>query len=487
VATHNGYPALVWFRLDLRLADNPALTAAGKRGGPVIPVFIWAPEEEGDWQPGGASRWWLHQSLKALAADLESHGARLVLRHGPTLDTLRALVRETGAHAVFWNRRYEPALIARDRAVKEALQAEGLEVESFNSALLFEPWTMTNQAGKPFQVFTPFWRHCLGLAEPPPPQAASEHLLDPPRWPKSEPLAALELEPKIDWAAGLRAAWQPGEAGALAALRRFRDRAFADYTEQRNRPDLPGTSRLSPHLHFGELGPRQVWHALKAWATRRGLPEATWRGSQFLAEIGWREFAHHLLFHFPHTPTEPLRLEFARFPWRRNPDGLRAWQRGRTGYPIVDAGMRELWTTGWMHNRVRMIVASFLVKDLLVDWRAGARWFWDTLVDADLASNTLGWQWTAGCGADAAPYFRIFNPVSQGMKFDPSGDYVRRWVPELARLPAEWIHRPWEGPAGVLAGAGVTLDVNYPRPIVSHAIAREVALEALAKVKSKPG
>lgn len=480
----NATCSLVWFRLDLRLTDNPALAAALKRGGPVVPVFIWAPEEEGDWPPGGASRWWLHQSLKALAADLESRGARLVLRRGPTLAALRALVRETGARAVFWNRRYEPALIARDRMVKEALRAGGLEVESFNSALLFEPWTVANRAGKPFQVFTPFWRHCLSLTEPPPPQPAPEYLPVPPRWPESEPLAALELEPKIDWAAGLRAAWQPGEAGALAALRRFLDRAFAGYGEGRNRPDLPGTSRLSPHLHFGELGPRQVWHALKAWAARRGVSDATWRGSQFLAEIGWREFAHHLLFHFPHTPTEPLRPEFARFPWRHNPEGLRAWQRGRTGYPIVDAGMRELWTTGWMHNRVRMIVASFLVKDLLVDWREGARWFWDTLVDADLASNTLGWQWTAGCGADAAPYFRIFNPVSQGAKFDPQGDYVRRWVPELARLPAAWIHQPWAAAPSVLQQAGVELDRDYPRPVVSHAIAREVALEAWAKIKS---
>jgi deoxyribodipyrimidine photo-lyase len=367
--------------------------------------------------------------------------------------------------------------------VKEALRTEGLEVQSFNSALLFEPWTVANQEGKPFQVFTPFWRHCLGLNEPAPPQPAPDALPGPARRPKSEPLAAFELEPKIDWAAGLRAAWQPGEAGAQAALRCFLEAAFTGYAQQRNRPDLPGTSRLSPHLHFGEIGPRQVWHGLKAWAARRGMADAAWRGSQFLAEVGWREFAHHLLFHFPHTPTEPLRPEFARFPWRRHPEGLRAWQRGRTGYPIVDAGMRELWATGWMHNRVRMITASFLVKDLLVDWREGARWFWDTLVDADLASNTLGWQWTAGCGADAAPYFRIFNPVSQGEKFDPQGDYVRRWAPELAGLPAEWIHQPWAAPPEVLARAGVELGRHYPAPVVNHAIAREVALEAWAKIK----
>ncbi len=474
---------LLWFRLDLRLTDNPALEAARQRGGPVVPVFVWAPEEEGDWPPGGASRWWLHRSLAALAGDLETRGARLLIRRGPSLASLRQLARETGADAVYWNRRYEPALIARDTAVKEALRADGLRAESFNSALLFEPWTVTNQTGKPFQVFTPFWRHCLAREDPPAPTPAPRRLPGPARAPRSEPLAALELEPTIDWASGLRAAWQPGEAGAAANLRRFLDHAFEQYGEDRNRPDRPGTSRLSPHLHFGEIGPRQVWQALKRHAAQRGWPVTRWRNTQFLAEIGWREFAYHLLYHFPHTPTRPLRAEFARFPWRKEAAWLRAWQRGRTGYPIVDAGMRELWATGWMHNRVRMITASFLVKDLLVDWCAGARWFWDTLVDADLASNTLGWQWTAGCGADAAPYFRIFNPVTQGQKFDPQGDYVRRWVPELARLPTEWIHRPWEAPDEVLRAGGVELGRTYPRPIVSHAIAREVALEALAKIK----
>ncbi len=474
---------LLWFRLDLRLTDNPALEAARQRGGPVVPVFVWAPEEEGDWPPGGASRWWLHRSLAALAGDLETRGARLLIRRGPSLASLRQLARETGADAVYWNRRYEPALIARDTAVKEALRADGLRAESFNSALLFEPWTVTNQTGQPFQVFTPFWRHCLAREDPPAPTPAPRRLPGPARAPRSEPLAALELEPTIDWASGLRAAWQPGEAGAAANLRRFLDHAFEQYGEDRNRPDRPGTSRLSPHLHFGEIGPRQVWQALKRHAAQRGWPVTRWRNTQFLAEIGWREFAYHLLYHFPHTPTRPLRAEFARFPWRKEAAWLRAWQRGRTGYPIVDAGMRELWATGWMHNRVRMITASFLVKDLLVDWCAGARWFWDTLVDADLASNTLGWQWTAGCGADAAPYFRIFNPVTQGQKFDPQGDYVRRWVPELARLPTEWIHRPWEAPDEVLRAGGVELGRTYPRPIVSHAIAREVALEALAKIK----
>jgi deoxyribodipyrimidine photo-lyase len=476
-------PSLVWFRLDLRLEDNPALNAARERGGPVIPVFVHAPDEDGDWPPGGASRWWLHQSLVSLTGRLEKAGSRLILRRGPSLEALRTLARETGAQAVFWNRRYEPAAIDRDRRLKETLRAEGLATGSTNSALLFEPWNVTNKKGGPFQVFTPFWRHCLSLEEPAQPLAGPRLCPAPDQWPQGESLESFALEPRPNWADGIRSAWQPGEPGALANLRRFCERAFADYSNQRNRPDLEGTSRLSPHLHFGEIGPRQIWHALKTFAKTQGIATRDWRQSQFLAEIGWREFAHHLLYHFPHTPAEPLRPEFARFPWRGHPGWLQAWQRGRTGYPIVDAGMRELWTTGWMHNRVRMIVASFLVKDLLIDWREGARWFWDTLVDADLASNTLGWQWTSGCGADAAPFFRIFNPAIQGQKFDLNGEYVRRWVPELRRLPAERIHQPRATPQENLQLAGCEPDPSYPAPLVSHAIAREVALEALARIK----
>ena len=394
------------------------------------------------------------------------------------------MVRATGAGAVYWNRRYEPAVIARDATIEETLLAKGLAVESFNGALLNEPWTIQNQSAKPFQVFTPFWRHCLAQPDPAGPLPTPKHLSAPAKWPQSVPLDELELEPKISWADGMHAAWQPGEAGATDSLKLFLTKAFDDYSVQRNRPDVTGTSRLSPHLHFGEISPRQVWHGLRRLAAKRGLPVEKWRGSQFLAEVGWREFSHHLLYHFPHTPTEPLRANFKQFPWRKNAVFLKAWQQGRTGYPIVDAGMRELWATGWMHNRVRMIVASFLVKDLLLPWQEGARWFWDTLVDADLAQNTLGWQWTAGCGADAAPYFRVFNPTSQGEKFDPQGDYVRRWCPELSKLPTGYIHAPHEAPVDVLPRPGVEPGRTYPQPIVNHAVAREVALEAFARIKS---
>jgi deoxyribodipyrimidine photo-lyase len=473
-------PTLVWFRNDLRLADNPALQAALKRQSAVIPVFIWAPDEEVPWAPGAATRWWLHQSLEAFAVELQALGSKLILRSGPSLETLQRLIQETGATAVYWNRRYEPAVIARDASVKTALREQGVEAESFNAALLHEPWTIRNKSGKPFQVFTPFWKHCLTLPDPPAPVAAPKQIPAPAHWPGSVALDEFALEPRIKWAESMRAAWKPGLAGARQQLKRFINAAFEHYSAERNRPDLVGTSRLSPHLHFGEISPRQIWSALN----QIGGNSTAWRNSQFLAEVGWREFAHHLLYHFPHTPTEPLREDFKKFPWRNNPAWREAWQRGRTGVPLVDAGMRELWTTGWMHNRIRMVVASFLVKNLLQPWQEGARWFWDTLVDADLAQNTLGWQWTAGCGADAAPYFRVFNPVSQGEKFDPNGDYVRQWVPELARLPAQWIHQPWNAPAAELTRANIVLGKTYPEPMVGLGISREVALEAYARMRA---
>ncbi len=410
--------ALVWFRQDLRLADNPALAAALARGAAVIPVFIWAPGEEGAWPPGAASRWWLHQSLAALAADLAKRGSRLIVRRGPSLQTLRQLIAETGAEAVYWNRRYEPAAIARDRQVQDALRRQGVTAESFNGSLLFEPGSVLNVSGQPFRVFTAFWRACHKARPEEPAKNAPRRLPAPRAWPGSLQLPELELEPKPDWAEGFRKVWQPGERGAMRQLRRFRKQALAEYAAGRDRPDLAGTSRLSPHLHFGEISAGEVWRTVG-------------KGREaYLRQLVWREFAYHLLYHFPGTPNRPLRPEFAKFPWRMRRDWLSAWQRGQTGYPLVDAGMRELWRTGWMHNRVRMVAASFLVKHLLINWQSGATWFWDTLVDADLANNTLGWQWVAGCGADAAPYFRIFNPAIQARKFDPDGAYVRRWVKE---------------------------------------------------------
>jgi len=477
-------PAILWFRIDLRLGDNPALQASIRHGGPVIPVYIHAPDEEKPWQTGAASQWWLHQSLASLDAQLRRHGSRLIVRTGSTLDTLQHLIKETGADAVFWNRRYEPAVIARDAQIKEALRSSGIKAESFNGALLREPWAVKNKSGLPFQVFTPFWKHCLAQDDPLAPLPTPDSIPAPDKSLASLKIKDLELEPKIDWAAGFRPVWQPGEVGAMENLKRFLSHTLENYSDLRNRPDLPGTSRLSPHLHFGEISPRQVWHTVAAFAARHPQLKAGWRESQYLTEIGWREFSHHLLFHFPRTQDEPLRRDFEKFPWREDKKTLSAWQKGLTGYPIVDAGMRELWATGWMHNRVRMIVASFLVKDLLLPWQSGARWFWDTLVDADLAQNTGGWQWSAGCGADAAPYFRIFNPTTQGEKFDPNGDYVRRWCPELSKLPVEYIHQPQAAPPAVLRAAGLELGRTYPKPLVNHAAARDAALAAFAKIRA---
>jgi deoxyribodipyrimidine photo-lyase len=449
----------------------------------VIPVYVFAPGEEEPWAPGAASQWWLHHSLGGLAAELSARGSRLTVRTADdSLVALLGLARECGARRVVWNRRYEPAIIARDRRIKAELRAAGLETGSYNSALLHEPWTVKTKAGGPFQVFTPFWRHCKSLPDPAPPTPAPAAIPAPPQWPSSTPIDALGLKPRLDWAGGLRETWAPGSAAAHAALGRFLADGFDAYGSRRNDPGIVGTSRLSPHLHFGEIGPREIWHATCRFARGQGR-EPGWRDSQFLAELGWREFAYHLLYHFPHTPDLPLRSAYAQFPWKRAEDTAAAWRHGATGYPLVDAGLRELWHTGWMHNRVRMITGSFLVKDLLVNWTVGARWFWDTLVDADLASNTLGWQWVAGCGADAAPFFRIFNPVAQGMKFDPRGDYVRRWVPELARIPDEWIHHPWAAPETVRAAAGVVLGEHYPWPLVDHDIARREALQALTATK----
>ncbi|MBS0206214.1 MAG: deoxyribodipyrimidine photo-lyase [Planctomycetes bacterium] len=475
-------PSIVWLRQDLRLADNPALQAAIDRGGPVIPVFIRSTDEEGPWRPGEASDWWLHQSLQSFAEQLRHVGSRLIVRAGTSLTELLRLVDETKATAVYWNRRYEPAAIARDKTVKAELRRTGLLADSFNGQLLFEPWEICTQQGSPYQVFTAFWRTCLSKPAPAAPVQEPERILSPASWPDSVALESLHLEPTRPWVKGLRDAWQPGTTGARQQLATFLQEAVSDYSTARDFPARIGTSRLSPHLHFGEISPRTIWHAVHDILPSLSA-DGTVSAETYRKELGWREFAHHLLFHFPSTTDQPLRPEFANFPWDDNQSALRAWQRGQTGYPIVDAGMRELWATGWMHNRVRMIVASFLVKDLRLHWRHGAAWFWDTLVDADLAANTLGWQWSAGCGADAAPYFRVFNPSLQSAKFDQDGEYLRTWIPELNKLPTKWSHAPWTAPSQILLNAKVTLGKTYPNPIVDHAQARTLALQAFEHIK----
>lgn len=469
-------PVIVWLRRDLRLADNPALFHAAATGAAVLPVYIHAPEEEGDWTTGAAGRWWLHHSLAALAGALEECGAGLILRSGDSLETLLALARGSGACAVYWNRALEPAPGVRDSRVRHALQGEGIEVREYPADRLFEPDAVRTRAGAPFRVFTPFWKAALGRGLDLKPLPAPPRLPPLPANPATLPLEALALRPATAWDSGLRAAWRPGEAGARERLQETLATVAPAYAGLRDRPDRAGTSCLSPHLHFGEVSPRQVAAALEM--LRVEAPAAAPGALALLRQLGWREFALHLLHHFPETSDSPLDRRYARYPWRETGPALDAWQRGRTGYPLVDAGMRELWTSGWMHNRVRMVAASLLTKNLRIHWLEGARWFWDTLVDADLANNTLGWQWTAGCGADAAPFFRVFNPVRQSERFDPDGVYIRRWVPEIAALPDRWLHAPWTAPGAVQREHGVIIGRDYPAPIVDLRASREEALAA---------
>ncbi|WP_017932642.1 cryptochrome/photolyase family protein [Robiginitomaculum antarcticum] len=461
-------PVILWFRRDLRTADHPALTAAVKSGAPVLCLYI---NHEYAGRPrGGASRWWLNYSLTALAADLKSRGAKLHILSGNPEILIPSVAKDTGARAVHWTRRYAGASIETDKSIKSTLKDDGVDAQSHPGNLLHEPWEVTTKSDDSYyKVFTPYWKACLARGDIDPALPAPEKITG---WDGDidglsvDDLSLLPTAP--DWAGGFDDPWIPGSKGAHKRLAAFLDGPVEDYKTQRNMAaNENGTSGLSPHLAFGEISPREIWHETHKRA------EKTYT---FLSETGWREFSYVLLYHNPKLAEANYKDAFDAFIWDNDARKLKAWQRGQTGYPFVDAGMRQLWATGWMHNRVRMVTASFLIKHLLVDWRKGEDWFWDTLVDADPASNAASWQWVAGSGADASPYFRIFNPFTQGEKFDPDGDYVRRWVPELKHMPAKFIHRPWDAPALVLKEADVKLGGNYPKPIVDHKAAREEAL-----------
>ena len=472
-------PVIVWFRQDLRLADNPALSAAARQGRPILPVYILDDINAGDRRMGAASRWWLHQSLSSLNTSLDG---RLVLLEGDAQKLLPELAATANADTVYWNRCYEPWAITRDTALKEQLLDASVTVKSFNGSLLFDPPNTNKPDGTPYRVFTPFYRRgCLenGILPRKPlskPKGLRFHAVD-----SGLTLDALGLLPEINWYAEIADTWEPGEQGAKKRLKDFLASGIKDYKEGRNRPDQENVSRLSPHLHFGEISPNQAWYAVDDSGTGLDLDK---QADCFLSELGWREFSYNLLYNQPELPTRNLQRKFDRFPWRDDAKALDQWQRGQTGYPIVDAGMRELWRTGYMHNRVRMIVGSFLVKNLMLHWHHGERWFWDTLLDADLANNSASWQWIAGCGADAAPYFRIFNPVTQGKRFDPDGVYVRRYVPEIADLPDKFIHAPGEAPADIFAAAGLSSGDTYPAPVVDLKASRERALAAFKSLSS---
>lgn len=469
-------PVIVWFRQDLRLKDNPAILAAHKTGQPIIPLYILDDINSGEWRMGAASRWWLHQSLNALNNRLNN---KMVFKAGDPQTILAEISQATGANKIYWNRCYEPWRISRDKTIKQNLSHDALDIKSFNGSLLFEPHNVLKEDGTPYRVFTPFYKKgCLMRGgEPRIPSPAPEplHLHSD----ASSSLDDLKLMPRISWYQSMQNIWSPGEAGAQTCLKTFLENGLRGYKDGRNFPVRQNVSRLSPYLHFGEISPNDVWYAAKSAMIAEGCEND---GEHFLSEIGWREFSNTLLYHFPNIPRHNLQKKFDAFPWRDDDAALASWQNGQTGYPIVDAGMRELWQTGYMHNRVRMIVGSFLVKNLLLHWHHGEDWFWDTLVDADLANNSASWQWIAGCGADAAPYFRIFNPVTQGQKFDGTGEYVRHFVPELAKLPDKFLHNPWEAPPQILEYAGVTLGESYPKPIVDLKESRERALAAFKQL-----
>lgn len=473
-------PAILWFRADLRLTDNHALAHLVESGRPIVAVYIKSDDPQNARPRGAAQNWWLHHSLTALDQDISLLGGTLILRRGDPGEVLKQLVEETGATEVAWNRRYEPISMAADATLKTELGSNGVHVRSFAGHLLHEPTHLKTGTGGPYRVYTPFWRALTGSLSPQSVKARPEYVNWKQQQPRSERLSDWALLPdQPNWAEGFSPEWTPGEKGAQARLAHFLEQSVLYYKTDRDRPDRTGTSGLSPHLALGEISPNQIWQSTEFLGSISAEPDVM----TFRKELVWREFAYHLLVNFPQLPIENYNAKFAQFPWQQSDAELCAWKNGQTGYPIVDAGMRQLWQTGWMHNRVRMIVASFLCKHLLIHWKAGETWFWDTLLDADLASNSASWQWVAGSGADAAPYFRIFNPITQGERFDPNGDYVRRFVPELSGLPAKYIHAPWTVPSLELKAAGIVLGQTYPNPIVDHKTSRDRALAAYQDMK----
>ena len=469
-------PIILWFRHDLRLSDHQALVAASKTKRPIIPLYIYETHNTETPPMGCASQWWLHHSLISLEKGLQACGSKLIKRSGPAREVLRDFCQETSAAGLYFHSSVLPGSSELENDLKHWAMKEGLDCQAFSGELLFNPTAITTKSGTPFKVFTPFWRACQKASPLPQPLPPPQSLLSQKNWPKSESLKAWDLIPRTpNWAKGFSQEWHPGQTGAQKALQYFVSKNIANYHKARDIPSINGTSRLSPHLHFGEISVRSCWHQAKA----------TGGGESFLRELAWREFCYHLLFHWPNLTEAPFKQEFTAFPWLENQTYIRAWQRGKTGYPIIDAGMQQLWQTGWMHNRVRMITGSFLVKNLMQHWHVGRDWFWDTLVDADLANNSGGWQWVAGSGADAAPYFRIFNPVTQSKKFDPDGTYIRRFLPALKTLPAPHIHDPTNAPAAALKQAGITLGQTYPKAIVDLVSSREGALAAYEQMRQK--
>jgi len=464
---------IVWFRQDLRLEDNPALSKAAENNARILPIYILDDENAGSWGMGEASRWWLHKSLESLNGSLDEN---LHFFIGKADEIIPDLIEKTKAAGIYWNRCYEPWRISRDKEIKTSLLNNNITVRSFNGSLLFEPPNIKKKDATPYKVFTPFYKKgCLENGPIPRDLLACPSKLIFEKDVVSKKLSELNLLPSINWYQNIEDTWSPGEKGAHQRLNNFLKEGIKNYKIGRNRPDKEFISRLSPHFHFGELSPHQAWFRVKELKQSSDTKDSI---EHFLSELGWREFSNNLLYYWQNLPAINLQKKFDRFPWLDNSKSLACWQRGMTGYPIVDAGMRQLWKTGYMHNRVRMVTGSFLVKNLMLDWRHGERWFWDTLLDADLANNSASWQWIAGCGADAAPYFRIFNPIIQGEKFDPNGDYVREYIPELSKIPTKFIHKPWEAPEETLMDAGITLDKDYPLPIVDLKLSRERALLA---------